>query len=181
MRLFCGLSLAYEVRRNIELLLQHLKPLASINWSPPENLHITTKFIGEWPDTDIGKVKDQLAELPKPGALKITVGGLGWYPNPHHPRIFFAGVIAPELSAFAQATDQVLASIGVKQESKPYNPHLTLARIKADSDLSALRRAIAGLPSTDFGTFIATKHLLYRSQTGPKGSVYSVEAEFPLA
>jgi 2'-5' RNA ligase len=182
MRLFCGLSLAYEVRRNLELLLQHLRAQADIQWSPPDNLHITTKFIGEWPDDRVDEVRRALAEIPPAGAMKIAVRGLGWFPNPHSPRVLFAGVDAPqELHDLHAAADSQLAAIGVKAESKPYHPHLTLARIKSASGLAPLRQAIAGLPSADFGVFTAAKHLLYRSKLTPSGSQYSVIAEFPFS
>lgn len=181
MRLFCGLSLAYEVRRNIELLLEHLRPKSEIQWSPSENLHITTKFIGEWPDERLDEVRAAAAKVPPSGAIAVAVRGLGWFPNPHQPRVLFAGVDAPQqLHDLHAETDRALAAIGVKPESKPYHPHLTLARIKNAGDLAPLRQAIAGLPSADFGTFTVTKHLLYRSKTSPGGSQYSVVGEFPL-
>lgn len=182
MRLFCGLSLAYEVRRNLELLLQHLRPQADIQWSPPDNLHITTKFIGEWPDDRVDEVREALAGVPAPGAIKVSIRGLGWFPNPHSPRVLFAGVDAPQaLQDVHAAADSQLAAIGVKPESKPYHPHLTLARIKSATGLAPLRQAIAALPSADFGAFAAAKHLLYRSKLTPAGSQYSVIAEFPLS
>lgn len=182
MRLFCGLSLAYEVRRNVELLLEHLRPQADIQWSPPENLHITTKFIGEWPEDRVEEIRAALAEIPPPGAMKIAVRGLGWFPNPHSPRVLFAGIEAPRaLHELHAAADTRLASAGVKPESKPYHPHLTLARVKTPSGLARLRQAIAALPSADFGAFTAQKHLLYRSRLTPSGSQYSVIGEFPLS
>lgn len=181
MRLFCGLALSYQVRRNIELLLEHLRPQASISWSPSANLHITTKFIGEWPEDDLPRLVEKLRELPPPGEMEVTVRGLGWFPNPHQPRVFFAGVAAPqELAMLHSDVDRTLATIGVKPGTKPYNPHLTLARIKDKPDLAALRRSVAELPSADFGKFTASKHLLFRSQLKPTGSVYSVISEFPL-
>lgn len=178
MRLFTGLSLPFEVRRNLELLLEHLKPLADIHWSPPDNLHVTTKFIGEWPEERLAELKSELVAMPKPAPFRLSVSGMGWFPNPHHPRVFFAGVQAPPaLLELAQATD---AAVPVEPEKKDYHPHLTLARIKAPVDLAALRRAIAGLPSTDFGFVDVKKFNLYRSEPGERGSRYSVLAEFPL-
>src|SRR5579884_2491547 len=50
MRLFTGLDLPAEIVGNLKSLLRRLQPEAPINWSPPENLHVTTKFIGEWPE-----------------------------------------------------------------------------------------------------------------------------------
>jgi 2'-5' RNA ligase len=181
MRLFCGLALSYQVRRNIELLLEHLRPQASIGWSPAANLHVTTKFIGEWPDEDLPRLIEKLREVPQPREMELAVRGLGWFPNPHQPRVFFAGVSAPPaLATLHGDVDRTLSTIGVRPETKPYNPHLTLARIKDKADLSALRRAVAELPSAEFGKFTASKHLLFRSQLKPTGSVYSVISEFPL-
>jgi 2'-5' RNA ligase len=182
MRLFCGFSLAYEVRRNLELLLEYLRPQADIQWSPPDNLHITTKFIGDWADDRVDEVREALAGIPAPGPMRIAIRGLGWFPNPHAPRVLFAGVEAPpELLGLHAAADVRLAAIGVKAESKPYHPHLTLARVKSPGGLAPLRQAIAGLPAADFGGFTAEKHLLYRSRLTPAGSKYSVIAEFPLS
>jgi 2'-5' RNA ligase len=178
MRLFTGLSLPFEVRRNLELLLQHLQPLAEIHWSPVDNLHVTTKFIGDWPEERLPELKDRLNAMPKPAPFRLSISGMGWFPNPHHPRVFFAGVQAPpELFELAKATD---GAVPMEAEKKDYHPHLTLARIKTNADLAPLRRAIAGLPSTDFGFVDVKKFNLYRSEAGPNASRYSVLAEFAL-
>ena len=50
MRLFTALDLEPGVAAKLERLLDRLRPTARIQWSAPANLHITTKFIGEWPD-----------------------------------------------------------------------------------------------------------------------------------
>ena len=48
----CGCSLAFRSTptsaEKLEQALGALRLDAQVNWSPPENLHITTKFIGEW-------------------------------------------------------------------------------------------------------------------------------------
>ena len=63
MRLFTGLDLPAEVVHNLEQLLERLRPTARIHWSLPANLHITTKFIGEWPEERLGELKAPLAAL----------------------------------------------------------------------------------------------------------------------
>lgn len=183
MRLFAGISLPYEVRRNIEFLLEHVRPLAPIQWSPVENLHITTKFIGSWPEERLDELKQVLRDLPKPAPIDIVVDGVGWFPNPHSPRVFFAAVKAsPSLAELHHATDAALSAIGVPAESKQYRPHLTLARIRTPGvDLLPVKRFIAGLPSTDFGRFRANKFLLYKSVPSAAHSVYNVIDEYPLS
>lgn len=181
MRLFTGISLPYEVRRNIDFLFQHLQPLAAIAWSPIENLHVTTKFIGEWPDDRLGEISAALRSMPKPAPFRLTLSGLGWFPNPDHPRVFFIAVQPdPALTELASVTDSTLVQSGVPGETKPYQPHLTLARIKTEAELLPLKQAIAGLPSVDFGHIEARKFHLYQSKPGPGGSLYSVIEEFPL-
>ena len=61
MRLFTALDLAPGVAANLERLLKQLRPTARIQWSPPANLHITTKFIGEWPDERLAELRAALA------------------------------------------------------------------------------------------------------------------------
>jgi 2'-5' RNA ligase len=57
MRLFVGLDLPPATVGSLEALLNRLRPAARIQWSPPVNLHITTKFIGEWPEEKLDQLK----------------------------------------------------------------------------------------------------------------------------
>jgi RNA 2',3'-cyclic 3'-phosphodiesterase len=113
--LFTGFALDYPVRRNLELLLEHLRPLAPLAWSPAANFHVTTKFIGAFPEERLAELKSSLAQAPKPGPIELRVQGLGWFENPHNPRSFFAGVRANDaLANFKQALD------GASPEARPY-------------------------------------------------------------
>ena len=105
MRLFTGIDVPYQMRRNLELLLELLKPKARIAWSPLANLHVTTKFVGEWPEERLGELKEALRGVAAPaGKMKIGIRGLGWFPNPHHPRVLYVAVQAgPELAELARA------------------------------------------------------------------------------
>jgi len=182
MRLFTAIDLPREVVTSLRKLIDSLRPAApDLRWSPPANLHITTKFIGEWPEARLDELKAVLAAIPRRPPFPIAVRGLGWFPNPHNPRIFWAGVQAPdELRTLARATEQSLAALGVPVEDRPYSPHLTLARVKAPANLTALRQRIAALPAVDFGEFQPAAHHLYLSTMGPDGSIYTRLAEFPL-
>jgi RNA 2',3'-cyclic 3'-phosphodiesterase len=180
MRLFVALDLPPDVVRSLESLLATLRPTARIAWSPPANLHITTKFIGWWPDERFEEVKTALAGVPRPGPLAVDIRGLGFFPNPHAPRVFWCGIDAPGLERLAADTDRATAALGVESEKRAFSPHLTLARIKERLDLRPLHQAVAGLASVEFGRYEARSFFLYRSQPGRKGSVYTQLAEFPL-
>jgi 2'-5' RNA ligase len=180
MRLFSGIDLPGGVAENIDRLLKLLEPAARINWTPVANLHLTTKFIGEWPEERVPELEEALAGVPRPGPVTIGVRGLGFFPNARSPRVFWAGVDAPQLAGVAAATDRALEPLGIAPEKRAYSPHLTLARIKAPVPLQALRERIGRLASQEFGEFTARRFFLYRSKLSPGGSVYTKISEFPL-
>jgi 2'-5' RNA ligase len=155
--------------------------LAKISWSPIDNLHITTKFIGEWPEARLEELKEALGAVPATGAIGIAIRDIGWFPDERRPRVLWAGVQADEtLAKLAHATDQAVAALGVPMEKRPYSPHLTLARIREpifskSGTLDSLRAEIAKV-DTDFGAFRAGQHTLYLSA----GGRYTPLASFPL-
>ena len=183
MRLFTGFDLPEEIIAVLERVQRDLRPKARIHWSPPRNMHITTKFVGEWPETRLRELEDALRRVPTPGVLTLGVRGLGFFPNAGAPRVFWAGVEAPAvLAALAGETNRALARLGIEAERRAYSPHLTLARIiKEPAPLDALREAVAALPSTDFGEFTADRFWLYHSRLAPSGSVYTKLSDYPLA
>lgn len=181
MRLFIGLDLPAAVVGNLERLLEQLRPTARIQWSPPANLHITTKFIGEWPEGRLDELKSALGAVPSRAAISVHICKVGFFPNPHSPRIFWCGIEAPGLDGLAADTDRATATLGIASEKREFSPHLTLARIKEKLNLQPLREKIAALPSLDFGEFPARSFFLYQSQLRPSGSVYTKLAEFPLS
>lgn len=182
MRLFTGIPIPDAVKQSLARLLDKLRPAARLKWSPVANLHVTTKFIGEWPEARLGELESALVEVPVGGRLGIAIQGLGWYPNPHSPRVFWAGVRSGEgLQALAAAIDQRLAKLGIEPEARAFSPHLTLARIKDAVPLAGVRQAVASLDSVDFGAFEASHFHLYLSEPGAGGSVYKSLAQFPLS
>jgi 2'-5' RNA ligase len=184
MRLFTGLDLPAEAIGNLEELVRRLKPSAPIAWSPPSNLHITTKFIGEWKEERLAELIAALEGLPRRDPVPVAIRRVGFFPNPHSPRIFWAGVEAPGLAELAADTDAATATLGIAREERVFSPHLTLARIKEARtmrlSIQALREAIAGLESMEFGSFRAASFFLYQSVRKGGGSVYTKLAEFPL-
>jgi len=180
MRLFAAIDIPDEIKDALRCFVSRLQPTANIGWSPVDNLHITTKFMGEWPEPRLDEMKRALASIPVGGTIDIRVKGLGWFPNAQHPRVFWAGVEGGEpLRALAEATEQAVAPLGVPVEQRDYSPHLTLARIREAVPLDHLHQTIAAFPAGcgfDFGSFSATQFFLYLSA----GGRYTQLAGFPL-
>jgi len=180
MRLFTALDLPQDVLERVSQLQDRLRPMAKINWSAMANLHVTTKFIGEWPEERLGELQAALAAVASRKPIHVHVHGVGFFPNAKSPRNFWCGIEAPGLAELAADTDAATTVLGIYSEKRKYSPHLTLARIKERPDLSRLHRAIARESTLDFGAFAARTFYLYRSQLRPTGSVYTKLAEFPL-
>jgi 2'-5' RNA ligase len=182
MRLFAGIDLPAEVRRNLARLIGRLRPAAPLKWSSADNLHVTTKFIGEWPEDRLSELVAALGGLPERAPFQIAIGGLGWFPNAREPRVFWAGVTAPPaLAELARDTDSVLARLSIPAETRAFSPHLTLARIKDRPPLEGIHQALAALGSDSFGDFSADRFYLYLSERSASGSVYTKLEEFAFA
>jgi 2'-5' RNA ligase len=177
MRLFTAIDISTQIRDRLGALLERVRPLAKLTWTAPDNLHITIKFIGEWPADRLDQLNRALAAVPLPGPIEIAVRGWGWFPNDRNPRVFWAGIDAgPELSKLAHDTAQCLEALGIVLEDREFHPHLTLARRRNPVPIDALRKQLAEIGSSDFGSFHAESFFLYLSKAGKYSKLY----EFPL-
>ena len=181
MRLFTGVDLPEHVHDRLERLLAVLRPTAHLIWSPVYNLHITTKFIGEWPEEKLDDLVAVLRRMPPALPFSIALCDIGWFPGPQHPRVFWAGVHGgAQLASLAKRTEDALVPLGIPREAREYAPHLTLARIRRPVPLQAMRNALSNLESFDFGSVETDRFHLYESRPGSAVTVYSKLAEFKL-
>ena len=179
MRLFCGIDLPEDVRERLERLLMHLRPVAHLKWVPVYNLHLTLKFIGEWPEEKLPQLEAALHTVVKRPPIPLEMRGLGWYPNPRNPRVFWAAVEGGDaLPALAHDIEARIEPLGIAKETRVFTAHLTLARIKEPVPLEALRSAAEKVESAEFGSFEADRFYLFRSQPGSAGSIYTKLSEF---
>jgi 2'-5' RNA ligase len=181
MRLFTALDLPGDIMGKLDQLLERLRPTAPLRWSTVANLHITTKFIGAWPEERLDELKASLAGIPGRDPISVHIRDLGAFMNPKKPRFFWCGVTAPGLAELAADTETAVAALGIAREEREYSPHLTLARIDDGFDMTALRTAVVAQTTFDFGSFEARSFFLYQSKSKPGGSVYTKLAEFPFS
>jgi 2'-5' RNA ligase len=121
MRLFTGIDLPEPVRERLERLLMHLRPAAHLKWSPVYNLHLTLKFIGEWPEDKLAQLEDALRSVPPRSPIAAELKGLGWFPNPHHPRVFWVGLHSGEgLNDLVRDTEAALAPLGIPKDDRAH-------------------------------------------------------------
>jgi 2'-5' RNA ligase len=113
MRLFTGLELEAEALENIRRFLERLRRTAPIQWTPAGNLHITTKFIGQWPRERLPDLQTALAGLPRRLPIAVSIRGVQFFPDNRKPRVFCCSVEAPGLKELAADTDNAIAGLGI--------------------------------------------------------------------
>lgn len=156
-----------------------LRPEALINWSPLDNLHITTKFIGQWPDERLEELHEALLAVAPRIAFEVEIGNLGWFPAERSPRVLWIGAQGgPSLSTLAKEIEERLASLGLAREAREFSPHLTLARIKNPVPLGALRKRVEEMQPAFIGKFQVSQFALFRSDPGSNSSLYRKLREY---
>lgn len=180
-RVFVALPLSEAVRQGIAQfrdLHPHLEQ-PGFRWLPLENLHITLFFLGSVRLQDIHPVCEQLRPLLAAGApLELIFQKFSAQP-PKQPRMLWAQ-FQPQ-ARFIELATQVAGLcrpylLNLRQAPKPI-PHITLARAKRFAGPPVLDNHVR-LPD-----LIVQRAELWRSATGPRGSVYTSLAvfDFPAA
>jgi len=182
-RLFVAHDLPDQVHHAITELIARLQPKSrSPRWIKPENLHITLKFIGHVPNEKLSPIQTALSSIRVAQPVELHFRGMGFFPNEHHPRAFWCGIAAsPNLAELAANIDRALVPLGVEPETRPFTPHLTLARFKSDEGIREVVHTATDMKSTDFGATTETNFHLYESLLKSTGAQYNRLASFPFS
>ena len=182
MRLFVALDLPDQVRHSIAELIAKLEPKSrAARWIKPENLHITLKFIGHVGNEKLSPIQTALSSIRVAQSVELHFRGMGFFPNKHHPRAFWCGIASsPNLAELAANIDRALVPLGIEAETRPFTPHLTLARFKSDEGIREVVHATNEMKSTDFGAATETNFHLYESLLKSTGAQYNRVASFPF-
>jgi len=183
MRSFIAINLPTTIKREIGAIIERLGPAGPPSrWVPPENLHVTVKFLGDIRDDQIGPVTGAItlaAGEYRPFDLRL--GGFGFFPNERKARIFWIGIETgfEPLKALAHAIDRQVATLGFPLETRPFSAHITLARLREPGPADRLAKAASHVPY--LSEMIAVTQIdLMRSVLSPKGASYSIVDSVPL-
>jgi 2'-5' RNA ligase len=184
-RAFLALEIPPSLQKNISAHSAVLKQALpdSIRWVATERIHLTLKFLGDTSPASLQDLTHALsAVIAQQPPFDISAGGFGVFPNPKRPRILWIGVQAPpDLERLTRAIETTCARLGYPPEEKPFNPHLTLGRLRDGADLSALRPALQGIEIGPLGSLTVSSVTLFRSDLRPQGPNYTPLTHLPLA
>jgi RNA 2',3'-cyclic 3'-phosphodiesterase len=146
------------------------------------NLHFTVKFLGEITDGQGAEVDSRLKKLVlRP--VHLEVRGVGAFPSPSRPRVVWAGVSANQEEMIVSLAQKILESLeGIgERDERPFQPHVTLARVRSGVNAGALQEVIRANSSRPFGEADLIAFKLKSSQLTPRGPVYHDEGVYPLS
>jgi RNA 2',3'-cyclic 3'-phosphodiesterase len=149
------------------------------------------KFLGDIPENHVGDLQSVVGDALRSFApFSIDVAGLGVFPDLRAPRVLWLGLSSRSsegrpttaLSHLAATVEHCVEGLGYPPESRPFNPHLTLARIKEGA--KEVGRALARIDllggDVQLGRLDVRTIALMQSELRPSGSVYTKLWEVPL-
>jgi 2'-5' RNA ligase len=187
-RSFIAIDLSSAVQ---ERLVQVLDQLSSkfdrkiVRWVQVEKIHLTLKFLGDVPVSEIQTIHKILDEtLIKQPKFSFEVARLGAFPSIRNPRIIWVGVEAPPtLTEIKLELDRQLGESGYSKDKKPFSPHLTLGRVSKNARSNEIKNLSKVIQSSRIGIVgrerVEAVHL-FKSVLQPSGAVYSKIATCPL-
>jgi 2'-5' RNA ligase len=176
MRLFVALALPLSVRQRLSDLAVGVP---GARWVPPENYHITVRFIGETPRHRAEELDLALAAVRGRG-FELVLTGVGTREAAGRICGLWVGVAKnPALDHLKGKIETALQRAGLAPERRRFAPHVSLAR----PDRAEEPRLAAWVQAHNlFRTEpVPLRHFtLFSSQLGKERSVYTPEVEYAL-
>jgi len=178
MRLFVALSLPDEIRDRLGDLEE---PLPGARWVPPDNFHLTLRFIGEVDGGLAHDIDTALMGIDGRG-FELRLSGLGHFGEGQKTRALYAAVAPTEpLSRLQQKVEQALQRVGLAPEGRKFKPHVTLARFRSGAaSMPHLEQFLVAHALFRAEPFQVSEFSLFQSFLSGEGSIYREEATYPL-
>jgi 2'-5' RNA ligase len=134
-RAFLALPLPEVQRRLLAAHVEECQRRApGYRWVPAENLHLTLRFLGSVQLDALERLGGRLGEVRR-APFELGLDGRGSFGPRTAPRVVWLGVergVQP-CASLAAALEEACQWAGLEPESRPFRPHLTLARARSDS------------------------------------------------
>ena len=175
MRLFVALGLPHAMRTRLSFLAGGIP---GVRWVPPENLHITVRFIGEVQAWQAEEIDHALAQIRAP-AFSLQLSGVGLFEKAGRITSLWVGVDrSPALDHLQTKVETALQRAGLERERRRWTPHVTLARGAPQPRVAAWVQAHNLFRSEPM---VVDHFTLFSSLLGKEQAVYEPEVDYALA
>ncbi len=187
MRLFVALDVRGDIGEKLSAWQRRLRQTpAQVRWVPPDQYHITVKFIGAVEPAQLDPICHRLdqaaAQVP---AFPLVIQGLSRLESRGKVRIITAEIGSPDMRIVRlhRLIDQELGALGVALDTRPLRPHLTLGRVRSNHSLNKLLRRLEPYSAdriNPLGPWWISEALLMESVLSPEGTIYRLRHRAPL-
>ena len=180
LRAFFAIELPAEARARVAEAVERLRTVArqGVRWMALDTLHLTLKFLGEIREDGVPRLIARAhAKLGPEQPFDVGLAGYGAFPNAREARALWIGVSegASSLARLARKLDSASRAIGAPRERRPFEPHLTLGRLR-----DPLRVELERAAPPDSVAWTVSEVVLYESRLSPSGARHVPLARFPL-
>lgn len=183
-RCFIAIEIPEPIQNQLVRIQEMLRnQIGKASWVKLGNIHLTLKFLGDVNPEDIesiGKAVEEVAS--RHYSFSLHIGGVGAFPNLARPRVIWAGVRVgvDHASALAQDINLALNRHGFPLETKKFNPHLTIGRLREKVDLKSYANQYRRYNRINGAEMTVDAISLIRSQLDFRGAIYSTLKSYSL-
>ncbi len=163
-RLFAALELAPCTVSTLSALR---RDLPGVDWSSPEDFHITLRYFGTVDGQLAAKLDEGLRAIVLP-PFHVEIHGVGSFQVEPKAWIIWAGIIPDRrMRMLNERCESLARSLGLLPDLREWAPHVTLGHLKAD-DPMALRAWLDANRTFSAPSFATDRFQLFRRR-GDKG------------
>ena len=156
-----------------------------VRWVKAENIHLTMVFLGNVKAEEIEGIEEEVRDVcPGYGSFDIALKGMGCFPNRRRPRVLWVGLDGDieRMSHFRDDLQRALKAFGIKEEKRPFNPHLTFGRFRSTRKMgSRLEELLSEYAALESPAETLSELYLFKSDLKQGGAVYTKLESWPLS
>lgn len=169
----------HEIMEKISEIQQKLEGTgASLKLINPQNIHVTLRFLGNIQPSMVDKIYREMEQIDFE-SFQIEVCRVGAFPTLRNPRVIWAGIQKnlDKLEMISRQLASRLHILGFPSDSKPFSPHITLARVRSSRNKAELADSMNELTDYVFGVLNLDCLKLKKSVLTPRGPIYTTLKE----
>jgi len=184
-RSFLAFELPEEIKRVVTEISGEARKLPiQVRWVKVSSIHLTVVFMGDVEEADLPGIQEVVGQVCHGYApFSLAVNGMGIFGPVRNPRVLWIGLEGhvDRMARFRHALHAGLKPLGIREEKRPFRPHLTLGRFrKGPNPGTVIDRFLSRYQDLSSPECSLEKLVLFRSQLGPGGAIYHKLHSWPL-
>ena len=186
-RCFIAIALPPDLMEAVRRVQQELRAAITgpgVRWTQPDQWHLTLRFLGAVPGQRLPELRDACRRASVGMTpFDLSLEGLGSFPPNRAPRVLWVGVQGDLglLQDLHQRVEATTTGLGSHTETKGFDPHLTLGRVKTPGPIARIwSDVIHARRDIHLGEWRIREFNLMQSHLTPRGARYEILATAPL-